>query len=310
MRVIDVVNRTQVAVSQDTVGTVMALAFSPDGGLVISATADGRIRRWDPSTGSIDEVQLQGVGLFSAMALSQDGRSLATGDTDGSVRLWDPISGALHARLTSDDFGDGSFSGLVFSPDGRWLASADFDGSVQLWDLTKPVRVAVRRLANEIATPTRAVAFSPNGGLLAADATYGGVHLYRTSDFTEVGSPLKATASLMAFDPAGDWLAVVGIDGSVQLWDLRTRTKFGAPVQPKAALPDGDVPKQAIFSPNGRVLAIVSEGGVTEALDVWDADLACDLARPYVTAQQVREYLSADQSGTACDLANRLLPIE
>jgi WD40 repeat protein len=74
-------------------GWVRAVAFSPDGLLLASASGDGTVRLWNPSTGQ--EVQkLEGhTGWVSAVAFSPDGLLLASASDDGTVRLWSLSTG-------------------------------------------------------------------------------------------------------------------------------------------------------------------------------------------------------------------------
>src|ERR1700733_14075583 len=66
-------------------GYVSAVAFSPDGSLLVSASGDRTVRLWNPSTGQ--EVQkLEGhTSYVSAVAFSPDGSLLVSASDDGTV---------------------------------------------------------------------------------------------------------------------------------------------------------------------------------------------------------------------------------
>jgi len=67
---------------------VRSAAFSPDGRLIVTASADRTARLWDAASG--EEVrQLSGHSdwVWSA-AFSPDGRLIVTASDDGTARLW------------------------------------------------------------------------------------------------------------------------------------------------------------------------------------------------------------------------------
>lgn len=67
---------------------VNALAVSPDGSVLVSASRDGTVRIWGSESGLLLRILEGQDDVVSSVAFSIDGRFLATGAADGSVLLW------------------------------------------------------------------------------------------------------------------------------------------------------------------------------------------------------------------------------
>ena len=75
-------------------GVIKAVAFSPNGQVVIFRSRDSTVKFWDMATGSVS-VTLKGyLGLFTAVVFSPNGKLVASGSENGMVRLWDAVTGS------------------------------------------------------------------------------------------------------------------------------------------------------------------------------------------------------------------------
>ena len=249
---------------------VSALAFSPDGEQLASASYSRSVNLWATTTGELLRTFVH-TGNVECVAFSPDGRRLASAGEDKTVRVWDATTGreVLGLRGHAD-----RCVCVAFSPDGRRLVSASTDGTIRVWDAT-PLQ---GNEGQEILTFTghtaeiRSLAVSPDGQRIASSS--------QTSASAGLDTTLKvwdaATGQVMVefsgvsavvFGVAwhGERIAAVGAlspRNSVKVWNARNgREVFELP-------PGSENYYSVAFSPDGRYLVT---GGGLGALQVWDA---------------------------------------
>jgi WD40 repeat protein len=184
---------TQADASRGLIPPYTALAVSPGGAYVAAAgTMDGGIRLWRMHSAGVLRHLDAGNLSDAALTFSEDGTRLAAAGSAKVVYVWDTRRGQETRRLPVPEggaipAGGGSASHLTFSPGGRYLAlgTASFDGGrlawdarLHLWQLAAGTERWQQRTTKD---SFRALAFSPDGRLLATAGAYTTVALWGTA---------------------------------------------------------------------------------------------------------------------------------
>jgi WD40 repeat protein len=141
---------------------VRAVAFSPDGKLLASASCDRTVKLWDAGSGVVLQTLKGHSNYVYAVTFSPDSKLLASASCDRTVKLWDASLGEVLQTLEGhSDY----VCAVVFSPDSRLLASISYDRTVKLWDASSG---AILQTLKDHLNYTHVVAFSPDGKLLAS----------------------------------------------------------------------------------------------------------------------------------------------
>ncbi|MEW9553636.1 AAA family ATPase [Nonomuraea sp. NPDC050783] len=250
----DVATRRPLGRPMDVVDGVRAMAFSPSGRTLATATASGTVRLWDAverrqagaPLGQADHTSVH--RSVDQVAFSPDGRRLISAGADDTARVWDLATRRQTGRALTGHTGD--ISGISLSPDGRTLATiSTADRTARLWDLTTHEQIGgvLRGTGSDLGFS--AVAFSPDGTRLATGGRDGYTRLWDTASRRQVGEPLTSRRFWnkgLAFSPDGRTLAAADADGRVWLWDPAAHRQLGA------AMPGT---YDVAFAPGGKVLA-------------------------------------------------------
>ena len=329
---------------------VFSIAFSPSGDLLVTGSTDKTVRVWDVATGQPHanasfgtDVPVRSVALsagvlgwaghgavrlrrlepgperndrpVTSLAASPDGARLGHAFGD-AIHLREIQTGAT--RELRPAVPESSRVRLAFSPDGarlagvcHWRTLCEWDGATGtlLW------RLEVRE------TPT-ALAYSPDGNLIAVGDRRGGLAIWEAAEQRLVATLDTSSEDpifSLAFSPDGEMLASGGWDMAAVVWDTgnwneRTRLEgHSHEIRAVRFSPDGERLATAssdlsirLWDPDtgqGRGEIIGHEGGVRSlafdprerflvsgasdgTLRVWDLDSHRELAA-YVTGESV-----------------------
>ncbi|WP_371661154.1 hypothetical protein [Streptomyces sp. NBC_00280] len=245
----------------DPQGTLSVTAFSPDGTAFaygISApgvpTAPQPITVWDVGRHHVRTTlhlaNSARVGAVVELALGPAGHRLHATHLSDSGRMDDEMWDVTRHRRT------GVLRGLagpplIARPDGRLLVGDNRAARLPAGRVTAPALVQGAQIG--------ALAFSPDGSLLAAGDWAGRVALWDGGLRRNTGvmrsvfpTPLEGgpeAADALAISPDLRTLAVAGDAGTLQLWDIPTRQPLGGPLTTP-----GDAIKTLAFAPDSTTL--------------------------------------------------------
>jgi len=214
---------------------VNAVAISAAGDLVVTAGADRTARILDVQQGK-EKSRCTHQGAVTSVVFGPDGTVVATG-SNRTTTLVDVATGQPRGSVT----GAGRVRALAFDRTGL-LATGNEDGRVQVLDAAGAVLGTVTH-----PRPVAAVAFSPDGSLLATGGADRAVRISRMSSGVPaegITLTLAAPVVTLAFHPVDQALAVLTDATTVSVYETKTgfeRFRLGhpAPVRDLAFTVDG-----------------------------------------------------------------------
>lgn len=239
--------------------SLRSIQFSPDGKQIVGCDAKNVIWSWDSATGGLgrkaESARREG---YSDAVFSPDLRFLSLSGQDHTIRLCRVPTGEPLVKLEGHD---GAINSIAISPDGKLLASGGDDRAIRLWDLATGKEV--RRLEGH-ANGVMAVSFSGDGTTLASGSWDQTACIWDVKTGKEVRA-IKHTCQVdrVALSPDARLFAYKASSTALCLWDLKSG-------EPLPGIQDKQVwegTRHMVFSPDGRTLALVRDGG---AVQMWE----------------------------------------
>jgi WD40 repeat protein len=269
---------------------VRAVAFSPDGKVLVSSCYDGVVRFHDPKSFATWAVGDESSGGHQANGVNgicffKGGKYLATAGFDNTIRIWDVLA-ILAARRNGETIHvppvavlqghTQTVLSVAGSEDGRTLLSGGMDKTARAWDLPaalpkmgeKPLIISKERksLGGHSAN-IEGIAVSPDGKLLVTSA-WGGLLLVRDWEGSNVLFRHQFPGGVMCatFSRDGKYLAVgCGVQENprareVLVWEVETKTIVANRLDFEEGV------KGLEFTPDGKSLIVAV---ATQIVHVW-----------------------------------------
>lgn len=209
-------------------GCVNWILYAPDGKSLFAATEYyGSLQRpihaWDVPSYKLRWQMGRAESTPRMLALANDGATLFSAGK--GVHRWQAHDGK---QLPSIDVGSAYATALTLAPDGTKLAVGGASREVLIVDPRDPrgARIVTATDDRSESSPyCYALAYSPDGGILATAMRDGTVRLWSTKDWEllrewRTGDGQRDGVAQLQFDPKGAWIAVAGGPGESGLLQL------------------------------------------------------------------------------------------
>ncbi|MBD1996309.1 AAA family ATPase [Leptolyngbya sp. FACHB-541] len=244
------------SVFAQTLGSILSVAFSPDGTLLATSDEDGEIRVWQVADGRQLYTCREHTEWVWSITFSPDGEAIASSSKDKTVRLWDSATGQCFQDLQGHT---GWVWSSAFSPDGQTLISGSEDQTVKLWDVN--TGDCLNTFEGHLGG-VWSVAFSPDAKHFASGGVDQTVRLWdvKTGKCLLLDGHTNRIRSVV-FSPDGQLLVTAGDDQSVRFWQVSTgECLYVAPHDSRIW--------SVAFSPDGELVAIASDD---QTIKLWEA---------------------------------------
>jgi WD40 repeat protein len=260
--VVDVASGDPVASFSGHKNHVIAIAFSPDGRTLTTASYE-RVKRWELASGNERPLPPAAVAPATPnLTLTADGQFLALAQNTRD-RAFHVVSLTDAARRTVRAESPLGVTCVALCADGSTLA-AGFVYAVRIWDIDKQ---RLRSLPAESSRPLTAIVFSPDVRTLATGSQDGTVRCWDLIANAECSTPTghDGCINCLEFSPDGQTLASGGNDQHIRLWDVPSGS-------PRAVLRGhiGQINAVA-FAPDGQTLASASSD---KTVRLWEVGAA------------------------------------
>jgi serine/threonine protein kinase len=254
-----VIDNKKVLIFTGHLASVNAVAWSPDGKFIVSASDDTFVQIFDAQSGRRSVIYAGHTEEVTAVGWSPDGKFIASGGQDTTVQIWDAASG--DKRLTFKGHTD-RVNGVSWSKDSGSIASGSEDKSVQVWDATNG---AVDFNFRGHTAGVLCVGWQPNSTSVASGSWDGtlrdwatvqhGEHFNAGDQIFNYGGHGKNEVYALAWSPDSNFIASAGADQTVQISN-------GSDGTPRPPFFTGHQSKQHVnavlsvsWSPDGTTLA-------------------------------------------------------
>jgi WD40 repeat protein len=203
---------------------VKAVAITPDGQQVVSASFDNTLKVWDLHSGA-EQFTLRGHSdSVGAVAITPNGKQVVSASKDNTLKVWDLESGTARFTLTGHS---NWVEAVAITPDGKQMVSASWDNTLKVWDLESGAEQFTLTGHSNL---VRAVAITPDGQQVVSASWDKTIKVWNLHSGAERLTLTGHSDWIMAvaITPDGKQVVSASIDNTLKVWDLESGTEIAS----------------------------------------------------------------------------------
>ena len=195
---------------------VTAVAWSPDGGHILTGSDDGTARVWDTSTWENTLTLEHGDCWFNAVVWSPSGTQILT-SSDTYVYVWDTTTWTKTHTLEHSDL----VQSVVWSPDGTQILTGAYDNTARIWDAKTGTLLSPTITHNEAVS---SVGWSPDGTRILTGAYDNTARIWDAKTGTLLSPTITHNGAVtsVGWSPDGTHILTASADYTTHFWETNT----------------------------------------------------------------------------------------
>ncbi len=237
--------------------SVEAVAITPDGKKVVSASTDYSLKVWDIESG-IEIWNLIGHTLgVKAVSITPKGEKAVSASDDCTLKVWDLCSGKEVWTLKGHTRG---VKAIAITPDNEEVVSATEDGTLKVWDFNSGKEIWT--LKGDI-YGILAVAITPDGKKAVTPSRDSKIMIWDLEKRKEIGifTGHSSRVQAVAITPDGEKVVSASYDKTIKIWDLEKGKEIGTLTGHTGRV------QTIVITPDGKKVVSASYDGT---LRLWD----------------------------------------
>jgi WD40 repeat protein len=202
-----------------------SMAVCPNETMVVSGSADGRLRLWNVEEGGVVGDPWEGHSAqVKCLDWSANAREIASGSADGTIRRWDPNTGRQIAPPIKTSHG--WVHAVKYSPRGDKFASCGSDRVIRVWSKDGKLLIEIKGHDSSVLS----LCWSKDGAYIFSGSCDMTIRKWQFIDGKELVVLRGHTNYVNCLYPDERHLVSASSDCSVLIWDLNTNVQVGDPL--------------------------------------------------------------------------------